>query len=130
MRLPRLRFSIRRMMVVIAILALVIGPGAETARLVQVSYRYRASAKGCREMAAAPRRTAASLGLSANDPKILDEKVRHGLRAAQERWIQYADYHSSFALKCDRAVRRPWAPSEDFSPPDYPFPDDWYLGPR
>jgi hypothetical protein len=130
MPLPRLRFSVRRMMVVIAFLALVIGPGAETARLVQIAYRYQESAKGCRKMAEASLRTADSLGLSSNDPEIIDEKVRRGLRAAQQRWIQYADYHSSFALKCDKAVRRPWVPVEDFAPPDFPFPDDWYLGPR
>ena len=130
MRVPRLRFTIRKMMVVVVLLALLMGPGAETARLIQVSHRYRKSAIGCRKMAKASRRTAASLELQSNDPGIVGEKVRHGLKAAQQRWLQYADYHASFALKCDSAVTQPWLPVEDYSPPDYPFPDDWYLGPQ
>jgi hypothetical protein len=118
------------MMVVVAFLALVMGPGVEVARLVQLANRFRESANGCREMAEASRRTAASLGLAATDTRIVDDKVRRGLQAAEARWIKYGDYHSGLALKYDRAARRPWLPVEDYSPPDYPFPDDWYLGPH
>jgi len=128
MRLPRLRFTLRRMMVAVAFLGLVMGPGAEVARLTQLGYRYRQAAIGCRVMAEAARGTAASLGSARKT--VSADKVRRGLQAAEERWIKYGDYHSRFALKYDRAVMRPWLRIEDFSPPDYPFPDDWYLGPR
>jgi hypothetical protein len=115
-------------MVAVAFLGLVMGPGAEVARLIQFAYRYRQAAIGCREMADSSRRTAASLGKYWKTTST--DKVCRGLRAAEERWIQYGDYHSRFALEYERAAMRPWLPIEDYDPPDYPFPDDWYLSPR
>lgn len=130
MRISRPRFTVRRMMVAVASLGLVMGPGAEVARLIRLALRYRQCAIGCREMAEASRRTAASLGSAREATGTAQGKVRRGLQAAEERWIKYGDYHSRFALKYDAAAVRPWRPIEDYSPPDYPFPDDWYLGPR
>jgi hypothetical protein len=130
MRFPRLRFTLKRMMVVVVFLGLVMGPGAEVARLIQLAYRFRQCAIGCRDMAEASRRTAASLATSWRTMSPAHAKARRGLQAAEERWIKYGDYHSRFALKYDRYAMRPWLPIEDYSPPDYPFPNDWYLGPR
>src|SRR4051794_3106327 len=121
MRLPRM--TTRRWIVAVAFLGLVMGPGGEVARLIQLAYRFRQAAIGCREMAAASRRTAASLGSAWKEAS--PEKIRRGLRAAEERWIHYGDYHSRFALKYERATMRPWLPIEDYDPPDYPGGDGW-----
>ena len=130
MRLPRPRFTVRRIMIVVAVLALIMGPGFEVARLIQVALRYRQCAIGSREMAEASRRTAASLESAWRTTSTDQAKARHGFQAAEQRWIKYGEYHSAWALQCDRVAWRPWLLIEDYAPPEYPFPDDWYLGPR
>jgi hypothetical protein len=92
MRLPRVRFTVRRMMVAVAVLSLLIGWGIESGRR---EGRFRTAARV---------HWLASFGRAPDGPGQVTEA---GLR-----------WHDRMAEKYDRAARYPWLPVE----PDPPEP--------
>jgi hypothetical protein len=98
MRLPRLRFTIRRMMVVVAILAVIIG-GTQlwlrmrAAREREKAYRYMARYHAMHERAVV---IAVRQGSATAGP---DELAR-----LNQEW---SDYHATMKLKYERALANP-----------------------
>jgi hypothetical protein len=132
MRLPRPRFTIRRMMVVVALLCLILGPGVEGLRLIELVHFYRQAAINARDAAKGFRNTATALAVHQKGLRTEDVKIRRWLHTAEEKWIEYAEYHQELAPKYDRAARHPWIPIDfSYDPPEYPpFSPDWHQGPK
>jgi hypothetical protein len=99
MRLPRLRFTVRRMMVAVAVVALVLGAVALGVR----SGEFRNRARYHEVMAASP-----LLGVKPAPPVF--DPVRY-----TPKW---SAYHARLKRKYERAARRPWL----FVAPDPPLP--------
>jgi hypothetical protein len=118
MRLMRGRFTVRRLMIVVASVALIIF--GEQTRLRYLEYRTKYE---CYKVDVWVMRA------SAEDPQIelcgymrLDEKDVARLRLGQvEKSLRYARYFEALRDKYAAAMRRPWLPVE----PDPPKPEDY-----
>ncbi len=97
MRIRRVRFTVRRMMVAAAIVGILVW----AIRLQQIAAYYRARANN----AAVGERFCRSV-LSKGDPN-------------PETWRMRADYFSTMRQRCDRIARYPWLIPE----PDPPEPE-------
>ena len=106
-RLPRVRFTIRRMMVVVAVTAIAFGGAAGLARVERLASEYR------RLYA---RHSAEAQRFSEEASRALV------LRNARDRYVRasrLADYHAHLEAKYQHAAHNPWLPVE----PDPPPPD-------
>jgi hypothetical protein len=118
MRLMRVRFTVRRLMIIVASVALIIF--GEQTRLRWLEYRLRYE---CYKEAVLVMRA------SAADPQIelcgfmrLDEKDVARLRLGQvEKSLRYARYYEVLRDKYAAAIWCPWLPVE----PDPPKPEDY-----
>ena len=119
MRLPGVRFTLRRLLVVIALLAVLMAAGLEAARATRRAREYRQYAvahAAFRDLSlgeAEQYRDAYNHGEWADDK----EKTQLLQREAGERAL--ARHYDTLAAKYRRAARFPWLPVE----PDPPQPD-------
>jgi hypothetical protein len=151
MRLPRARFTIRWMMIAVAVLAILVG--AERAYHRQQFYRRRAAwhslkardfgatasalTKFAQELAAGrpPFPTFGEFDepveLVGNPQEVAKREREYLLRTATE-YSQYAEYHLSMARKWERGVGKPWMlVSGDLAPPYYAgMRDHWERSTR
>jgi hypothetical protein len=104
MRVPRVRFTVRRLMAVVAVLAVLLGAGAEVVRLARLAEDYRQRAKYF----------------------VAAEDVRN-LTVAAERMVdpgaarkpdRIAAHYAQLRRRYERAAARPWLPVA----PDPPEP--------
>ena len=140
MRLPRIRFSVRLMMIVVAIAAVALG--ANDVRLRRNRYldlrsMHEWTGRACLTLAEAHASTAAanerevkrvraSLSSSPDTNRqqaALTERITSNIeaqaateRAAEQTCRAQASYHDALRMKYDRAVRRPWI-SVEADPP-------------
>ena len=102
MPLPRVRFTVRRMMVAVAIAGVLVG-GLRMRRLSAV---YQALSES-----------------NANDEDFylaaLSDRFKLGHPSYERTFRDRLDYHRSMRVKYERAARRPWLPV----PPDPPEPE-------
>jgi hypothetical protein len=117
MKLPRFRFTVRRMMVAVALLAIIL-----EGSIVWVRY---SSSRARAEMITAQVGYLRGLAAKAPTPKAVIRGLVLGVRpgtppvpATGETIAEWTDYLETLARKADRESRRPWLPVE----PDPPFP--------
>jgi hypothetical protein len=135
MRLPRMRFTVRRMMIVVAFVGVLLAAGLE-ARWLHRKYREyvtRASIDSYgerlyREWAAWDIKREADLRSKVEkywqgglDDWALHMADYHGQKAA--KFTLWADYHARMKAKYEAAARRPWLDVEP-DPPEPPWPFD------
>jgi type II secretory pathway pseudopilin PulG len=127
MRLPRVRFTIRRIMIVVAIVALLMG-GMRLLWLRSV-YRKAALAHATFEnLARTLQRMVENEGKDERELEIAfgmkvesESEVVKAKRAADARVNQKtAEYHAAQRQKYERAASRPWVPIAPDSPPPEP----------
>jgi hypothetical protein len=126
MRLPRLRFTVRRLMAVVALAGVVMGAGVWSERMWRLSRVYALESRReevlgdiCRMLEAQCRSHLERYKPSepiiwparAAMRKVLDEES-----AGVARFESQADYHSLRARKYERAARYPWLPVESDPP--------------
>jgi hypothetical protein len=110
MRVPRLRFTLRRMMIAVALVALLFGAAAGLWRR-HLSFKRQADeyAKRMNTEFARGYRVAIARWPSDGELKMKDEHYR------------LKDYYKQLKLKYERAAARPWLPVEsDRPPPEWP----------
>jgi hypothetical protein len=107
MRLPRLQFTVRRLMLVVAIAGLVTGGGVWGYRMWELSGGYTGMAQQQWSDVHENLKELVGYGYGGREPDKLAELI-----AAR------AVYHSALAQKYERAARYPWFPIE----PDLPEP--------
>ena len=110
MRVSRLRFTLRRMMIAVAVLALLFGTAAGLWRR-HLSFKRQADeyAQKRNEQFAQGYRVLLARWPSDGELKMKDEHYR------------LKDYYEELRLKYERAADRPWLPVEsDRPPPDWP----------
>jgi hypothetical protein len=114
MRLPRVRFTLRRLMIVVAVAAVLMAASNGLARLRLLSSDYRARAEEHAGIEATLRRIIASDG--ADTP--VDISPGAGLRSRRFTARAVADYEAALRRKYERAARYPWLRVK---------PDPWSL---
>jgi hypothetical protein len=107
MKLPSPRFTVRRLMIAVAVVGLLAGIGKNLSRR---SMRFKEIAQGHRDETHVFR-----CGMVNIDE--LDSRVREAFRQEDIR----VDFHARMAEKYERAARYPWLPVEP-DPPDQPEP--------
>jgi hypothetical protein len=128
MRLPHLRFTVRRLMVAVAIIAILIGVGLQirqTIRFSRLAARYAEDGLFWRSQERNHRALGEKMRTASVDPE-------QGSGAAEfwRPYIEYqaervekikalADFHARMKTKYEAAARRPWFSVE----PDPPRPD-------
>jgi|SRR6516165_4914125 hypothetical protein len=115
------RFRIKDLLVMIAVLGALLGAGLASARLISLSEDYEKKAKMYSSLEEIVRLTEASCRDAENDPDPL-YRLRHG-----KEWHDRAEisarqrqYYRSMKEKYLRAAARPWEPV----PPDPPEPPE------
>jgi hypothetical protein len=131
MRLPRVRFTVRRLMIAVAIVGVLLAAGLE-ARWMHRKYREYATRASlhsyCERLYSewassdikkeADRRSKFEKnGQAGFDDWVLHLADYYGRRAAKE--TLWANYHARMKSKYEVAMRRPWLPVE----PDPPEPE-------
>jgi hypothetical protein len=127
MRMPRLRFTVRRMMVAVAIAAIPLAAITRGRHLAAVERRHRTEAASCIERfeslnLAMPLKPGATCGGDVKD-KDDDEierdlELTFGRGSAMYRTFRLWRHHRDLAERYQAARRRPWLPVE----PDPPLP--------
>jgi hypothetical protein len=123
MRLPRLRFTVRRLMLVVALAGLAMGVGIWSYKMRQLSGGYARAAKFHRAWLDRYREREAvilqAIGrletVAARRSVVPPSHDRHREDAAD--YARKADYREALALKYERAARYPWLPVEPDPPP-------------
>ena len=115
MRLARVRFTVRRLMIVVAVAAGLTAAWVGLARLRLLSSDYRAWAEQHAGIEEVLRRIVSSDG--ANTP--VDVSPGPGLRSRRFTAWAVAEHEAALRRKYERAVRYPWLPVE----PDPPAPE-------
>jgi hypothetical protein len=115
MRLPRMQFTVMRMMVAVAVVAVLLGVGP----LRQRSANYHRKAM----------EHALGVGVSKENAKVQragvreHPEVRESLEASAAEWERVAVWHADLAEKYSRAASRPWETVPmDPRPPVHPLP--------
>ena len=127
MKLPRVRFTVRRMMVVVAVVAIGLGVHGQLARWRQLARDYEIAAARLKVTVARWR----AMGNRSQEQwaahcRAVDERNRRGPPsygwaepyepepAAARRWADYLDLRRK---KLRRAAKQPWWPLEPVPPP-------------
>jgi len=126
MRLPRPRFTIRLLLIVVAIVAVLLAGGIGATRLVRRSRHFRQLAVShANEERLLPRLVAkkvAILGMAETFAERHSRKEYEGYLKADIRFMEYLRlliaYHARMKQKYERAASHPW----EFVPPDPPAP--------
>jgi hypothetical protein len=127
MRLPRLRFTVRRLMIAVAIVAVLIVAGLHVETAIRFSRRASIHAGGevfWREQEQWHREMAKKLLTSHERLKLLRVDDTWNIEHAEsfnleaDKIKSWADFHASMKAKYRAAARRPWLPVE----PDPPSP--------
>jgi hypothetical protein len=122
MRLPRLRFTVRRLMLVVALAAVTIwGAMWQVSRHYSDRYWRIIATSSFRDLD--DHRTAGRYLLRAQEE---DAETASWLRELAKQVNSRADMHAARARKYQLASRYPWLPVE----PDPPLPRPWYRGPK
>ncbi len=104
-RLPRVRFTVRRLMVAVALAAVAIGGVAWVARVERLASEYRRQyARHSAEVQRYGEEASKALGLG-------------GGRERHVRASRLAAYHARLESKYGRAAHNPWLPVEPDPPP-------------
>jgi hypothetical protein len=114
MRLPRVRFTVRRLMIAVAIVALALGIFAECVRLSRKSASFRTQAEACSGIEETLRMIIAASG----PDTPVDVSPGPGMPSRRFTAMVVAEHQAALKLKYERAARRPWLPVE----PDPPEP--------
>lgn len=114
-RRSRPQFTVRRLMVAVAIVGLILGPVAVTVQLAGTAYGHRETAIGHARLAATLRHNGSMIAVMARREKT--ESIRHNHLSAMAEHTSAADYFEALREKYCRAARRPWAPVEPDPPP-------------
>jgi hypothetical protein len=105
MQRPRIRFTIRRLLVVVAIVAIILAIGGVLNR----SRQYRRIAQYHRaEAERAAARQAIAIGKATVDEQFGDRADASRRRLLAESIGRVASFHTEFGWKYSRAPRRPW----------------------
>jgi hypothetical protein len=108
MRLPRVRFTVRRLMIVVAVAAGLMAAWVGLARLRLLSSDYRARAEQHAGIEETLRRIVASDGADAP----VDISPGPGLRSRRFTARAVAEHEAALRRKYERAARYPWLPVE------------------
>ena len=110
MRVPRLRFTVQRMMIAVAVVAILFGMAAGLWRR-HVSFK----------------RLADKYAKKVDDEAWKSSIIEHlrfrsePERRAEDEYLRLAEYYDELKMKYERAAARPWLPVEsDRPPPDWP----------
>ena len=114
MRLPRLRFTLRTLIAVVAVIAATLGGFLEYRRLMRKTAEYRALA----EDHAGIEQTLRTMIEKSGPDSPVDLSPGNGLRAKRFTAQAVADHEAALRLKYERAAGYPWLPVE----PDPPEP--------
>lgn len=115
-RRSRPQFSVRRLMVAVAGVALILGPVARTAQWARTAFSHRDAAISHGRLAATLRHNGSALAEMAR--RAESEGFRRAHLSALAEHTEAADYFEALRAKYSRAARRPWAPVEpDPAPP-------------
>lgn len=133
MRMPRVRFTLRRMMVAVALVGILTGAWLEASRQIRSSRRSRVRASGHRfEEALALKnhaRAASILKRAISTRSFVDlgdfqiitgtpDDALASLKEAMESFSRRVEYHRAMRVKYEHATRYPWLPVA----PDPPNP--------
>src|SRR3954453_10603956 len=97
MTLPRVRFTVRRLMVAVGIVAVLFAAEATRRRWESLASTYRTKASRCERLARVSVHTS---GLEAD----------HGNEPEERKLQRIADHYVALANKYERAARYPWLP--------------------
>ena len=111
--MPRARFTIRRMMVAVAIVALLLG--GDVLRRKRSGYLARADAEAARELESRAKVKVYEGAIETSAAPSVAEGYRHRV----EMYRDEANHHGRLRRKYARAARYPWLPVE----PDPPEPE-------
>lgn len=119
-RLPRVRFTVRRLMVAVAVAAVLMGlvaQGLRRASLLRLADYHAREARRYRTIVVSSASVAADY--RAGRPGLEgDYEAGARLYSDQVRWFgPLADHHEALRGKYERAARRPWLPVEPDLPP-------------
>jgi hypothetical protein len=112
MRLPRVRFTVRRLMVVVAVAAALMGAFVEYVRLCRKSTDFRARAEEHAALEQTLRWTIATSG--ADSP--IDISPGPGMRSKRFTARAVTDWQAALRRKYERAAHYPWLPVVADSP--------------
>jgi hypothetical protein len=115
MLLPRVRFTVRRLMLVVAIIAVALGGGVWVVEMMRLSHAYRLRAA----LHVQKHRHLLSVPHGRFEGALATISMSLGLEKAYERRLRSIAYHVSMKQKYDRAAARPWLVLS----PDPPEPD-------
>ena len=115
MRLPRLRFSVRLLMAIVAVVAATLGGFVEYRRLTRIAAEYRAKAEDHAGVEKTLRMIVEQTG--PNSP--VDISPGPGLRSRRFTAKAVADFEATLSRKYEKAARYPWLSV----PPDPLMPD-------
>jgi hypothetical protein len=104
MRLPRLRFSVRLLMAIVAVLAATLGGFVEYHRLKRIAAEYRAKA----EDHAGVEKTLRAIIEQTGPNSPVDISPGPGLRSRRFTAKTVADFEAALSRKYERAARYPW----------------------
>jgi hypothetical protein len=111
--MPRFRFTVRRMMVVVAIVAVIFAVGGMVRRSMRLRERAEFHERMGREEAEATR-AVEDLARGADDPQYAAE-----VRAVAAASARLGGWHTRMGAKYRKLARHPWLPVE----PDPPEPE-------
>jgi hypothetical protein len=102
MRLPRLRFTVRRLMLVVALAGLVMGGGVWGYRMWRMSAKYA--------------RIAQSFKWTESLHRGLEARFQNNAQREAAKFAAVATHYAALVRKYERAARYPWLPVEPDPP--------------
>jgi hypothetical protein len=106
MRMPRVRFTVRRLMIAVAVAALLLGGDVLWRK--RAGYLARANVEAASEMQSRALIKVYESAIETSAAPSVADGYRHWVEVHREE----ADYHGRLRRKYERAARYPWLPVE------------------